>query len=160
MTTPQERADPGSPAPAGSSAAHSRAPHLDDGAGAGAIVRPGAGDGEVDSTTDTADGPAHERDRDASAPLVVVAVSRTGGFAGLTKHWRATATGDAAARWRNLIADCPWDEATGTSPGADRYVWIIDARDDGRRSAATLGDAEVEGPWRALIDAVRDSSAD
>lgn len=109
---------------------------------------------------------------EGSAPAAVeVAVKRTGGFAGLSRQWRAEPPAEEASDWVALIARCPWDAASTPSrhaparreaeprPGADRFVWWIQARcgeDDERE--AELPDDEVTGAWRDLVDAVRDWS--
>jgi hypothetical protein len=111
---------------------------------------------------------------------VEVAVTRTGGFAGLTKRWLAEPAAAEASVWIDLIAQCPWDApATGAdsdaapgaeagaapgaeagavpSPGADRFVWWIRARcGEQEEREAELPDDEIVGAWRALVDAVRE----
>lgn len=112
----------------------------------------------------------------ADAP-VEVAVTRSGGFAGITRRWRAEPPPAEASQWRELIGQCPWDAApavrsgkgsetdgipvadTGTKerPGADRFVWGIYARcgEDVERETE-LADDELVGAWRELVDAVRE----
>jgi len=98
-------------------------------------------------------------ERHSPEPLVV-AVKRTGGFAGLTRTWTAEARGDAASELVELVHRCPWDEPVDSEPrGADRFQWNIRARcgaDENR--AAELPDHAVKGPWRDLVDAVREWS--
>ncbi len=92
---------------------------------------------------------------------VAVTVIRTGGFAGLRREWRAEADEREASHWVSLIEECPWDAVAigvGTR-GADLFVWRLDARFGDRRHAAELADPDVQGPWRTLIDAVRDAGA-
>jgi hypothetical protein len=96
---------------------------------------------------------------DAARP-VAVAVKRTGGFAGLTRQWRAEPPPAQAPEWIALITRCPWDaappEPTEDSPrGADRFTWRIEARCDEDEHEAELPDDEVVGAWRELVDAVR-----
>lgn len=92
---------------------------------------------------------------DDGAP-VVVAVTRTGGFAGMRRRWQARVAGDEEPEWRALIARCPWDAAPRPTTGADRFMWTIDARcDGGDTRTATVADEELTGPWRELVDAVR-----
>jgi hypothetical protein len=114
-------------------------------------------------------------DGDPAAPAVPaqpveVAVKRTGGFAGMTKQWRAEPPADEASVWIDLIAQCPWDApdslaaepARGESEdgrppaGADRFTWWIHARcgEDEEREAE-LPDAALVGAWRELVEAVR-----
>ncbi|WP_345801977.1 protealysin inhibitor emfourin [Microbacterium sp. AZCO] len=92
------------------------------------------------------------------SPTLVVAVTRTGGFAGLTKQWRAEPREDEASVWISLISRCPWDDpAERDMRGADRFQWNIRAQcgDEDDREAE-LADSAVTGPWRELVDAVRD----
>jgi hypothetical protein len=112
-------------------------------------------------------------DQRASEPTaVVVVVTRTGGFAGMRRAWRAEPRADEASVFLSLIARCPWDagpqteDGDGTdagaaeSRGADRFEWSIVARwDDVDEREARLDDDEVTGPWRELVDAVRDWNA-
>lgn len=96
-------------------------------------------------------------------PAPVVAVTRTGGIAGIPRRWRATPGVDDRARWRELIARCPWDDLTpdapGPAPAPDRFTWVILVlSDDEVEHAARLPDVELTGAWRALVDAVRDWS--
>ncbi|MEU1972422.1 protealysin inhibitor emfourin [Microbacterium sp. NPDC019599] len=99
-----------------------------------------------------------EPDGPTESPALVVAVTRTGGFAGLTRVWTAEPREDEASTWIALIGRCPWDETLDLDPqGADRFQWSIRARcgpDDDRE--AELPDRAVQGPWRELVDAVRD----
>ncbi|MCR2810178.1 MULTISPECIES: protealysin inhibitor emfourin [unclassified Microbacterium] len=93
---------------------------------------------------------------------ISVTVTRTGGFAGLRRTWRAQPDADAAPQWIALIDECPWDAATPgralPPSGADRFVWHVDARCGDAERAAALADPEVQGPWRDLIDAVRSAA--
>ena len=88
---------------------------------------------------------------------LLVAVTRTGGFAGITRVWTAEPVDDEASEWIALISRCPWDERLDLDPhGADRFQWSIRAQcapDEERE--AELPDRAVTGPWRELVDAVR-----
>ncbi|MCH6231268.1 hypothetical protein MK786_11015 [Microbacterium sp. CFH 31415] len=88
-------------------------------------------------------------------------VTRSGGFAGLSREWRAEADGSDAERWRALIEGCPWEAVAilRDDAGADRFVWRLDARCGERAREAELADADARGPWRELIDAVKDAAA-
>src|SRR5690349_7446265 len=75
--------------------------------------------------------PAPPPEADTSADLPVsVTVTRSGGFAGLSREWRAEAEGSDAERWRALIEGCPWEAVAilRDDTGADRFVWRLDAR--------------------------------
>jgi hypothetical protein len=95
---------------------------------------------------------------------VAVTVTRTGGFAGLRRTWRAQPDTADAPEWIALIDGCPWDAADPTRAvppaGADRFVWHVDARCGDAAREAALADPEVQGPWRELIDAVRSATSD
>jgi len=114
----------------------------------------------------------HARDSTGRPPTrVAVTVTRTGGIAGLRRTWRAEAVDDDVHYWVELIEQCPWDAVTdGTSPdgtgsgrtgirGADRFLWLLDARCGEDAHDAELAESDVDGPWRELIDAVREAGA-
>ncbi|WP_344091023.1 protealysin inhibitor emfourin [Microbacterium deminutum] len=88
-------------------------------------------------------------------------VVRTGGFAGLRREWRAEPDDHEASHWVTLIEECPWDAvAIGRRvTGADLFMWRLDARCGGEKREAELADPDVQGPWRDLIDAVREAGA-
>ena len=91
--------------------------------------------------------------------LVAVTVRRTGGLAGITRQW-ATQVDPADDRLPELVRRCPWQEVPREHvPGADRFVWVLTARwEPGLEREATLDEQAAVGPWRALIDAVRDAA--
>ncbi len=93
------------------------------------------------------------------APRVVVTVVRTGGIAGMRRQWRAQPAADETARWRELVAACPWEAPAPSPAGADRYTWHICADDDGASHEADVPDSGLEGPWRTLVDAVRGAAS-
>ncbi|MDL5353216.1 protealysin inhibitor emfourin [Microbacterium sp. zg-YB36] len=88
-------------------------------------------------------------------PSVTVTVVRTGGIAGMRRQWRAAPVGEEAGEWVALIEQCPWDRSPGDASGADRFCWRVSAEAGATKHEADLPDADVQGPWRALIDAVR-----
>src|SRR4051812_21346893 len=101
-----------------------------------------------------------EADEGSSIPLpaLLVAVTRTGGFAGMTRRWTAEPREDEASEWVTLISRCPWDEPADEADrrGADRFQWNIHATcgpDQDHR--ADLPDGALTGAWRELVDAVR-----
>lgn len=89
---------------------------------------------------------------------VVIAVVRSGGIAGIRRQWRVEAEAPDADDWITLIDSCPWDQEADDTTGADRFVWSIRARTPSERRERDLSDSEVDGPWRALVDAVRQAS--
>lgn len=105
--------------------------------------------------------PHNDDDGPGDAAAIMVRVVRTGGFAGLKREWTAEPGSGEESVWIALIEDCPWDAAAaGTGvDGADRFVWIIEVRVRRAEMSARLGDGDMTGPWRALVDAVREFSA-
>ena len=89
---------------------------------------------------------------------VVIAVVRTGGIAGIRRQWRVEAEPDDTVEWIDLIDRCPWDQEPDGSVGADRFMWSIRARTPSERRERELPDSALDGPWRALVDAVRAAS--
>jgi hypothetical protein len=105
-------------------------------------------------------GPAQPTDAPAegTSSLIVVHVVRSGGFAGLNREWTAEPRPPEAERFKTLIDECPWDEATEPAPtrGADRFMWLISAMlADEPPLEAELPDTQLQGPWRELVDEVR-----
>lgn len=89
---------------------------------------------------------------------VVIAVVRMGGIAGIRRQWRIEAEPTEADHWIALIDSCPWDDEPDAERGADRFVWRIRARTPDERRERELPDSVLDGPWRALVDAVRDAA--
>jgi hypothetical protein len=87
-----------------------------------------------------------------------------GGVAGSPADGRCRRSQESA-HWIPLVERCPWDAARPEplprppprcpSRGADRFTWTIEARIDGRSHRAIVSEADAQGAWRALIDAVR-----
>jgi hypothetical protein len=121
----------------------------------------------ADTQSNRGSGPSRDADaRSAESRIVAIAVTvtRTGGFAGLRRTWRAQPDTAEAPQWIALIDGCPWDAADPkrdiAPTGADRYMWHVDARCGDAEREAALADPEVQGPWRDLIDAVRAAKKD
>jgi hypothetical protein len=98
-----------------------------------------------------------------SAESFTILVVRTGGFAGLRRAWRVAADEASAPGWRELVDACPWGTAALAAPsaGADRYVWEVTAAEarhplSGAERHVVLGERALSGPWRELVDAVRE----
>lgn len=97
---------------------------------------------------------------DEGAELVVT-VLRTGGFGGVRRCWRAEPPAADRSEWAVLIDQCPWDaDATTPVPVSsglpDRYVWSIHARAGEQQHSADVGEAALTGPWRELVERVRE----
>lgn len=89
---------------------------------------------------------------------IVITVVRTGGIAGMRRHWQVEPPVDESPHWVTLIEQCPWDATCEEPQGADRYVWSIRAHTPADRRERDVPDGELSGPWRDLVDAVRDAS--
>lgn len=94
------------------------------------------------------------------APQVVVVIIRTGGIAGMRRRWHVEPPIEEAPRWVALIEQCPWDGPAQEQEhtGADRYIWSIRAHTPVDQRERDVPDRELAGPWRDLVDAVRDAS--
>ncbi|MCT9818691.1 hypothetical protein N3K63_00180 [Microbacterium sp. W1N] len=114
---------------------------------------PRAGDGRGPR----ADAPADAPDDDGT--IVVITVVRSGGVAGLVRRWRVSAVADSEPRWITLIDACDWDAAVAAARGADRYQWEIEVTAPPVRHRAQVPDGALLGPWRTLVDAVREADA-
>jgi len=87
---------------------------------------------------------------------MIVTVARTGGVAGLTRSWRVDVDAEPDTEsWLVLLASLPWSEAPH-EPAArpDRFLWVVTVEARPVREAA-LGEQQVTGPWRELVDRVR-----
>src|SRR4051812_1824619 len=79
---------------------------------------------------------------------------RSGGFAGMIVGWEVQVGQQSEPQqWLELVESLPWEQAKKSGPdGADRFVYRFQA---GRRSA-TLGEPQLDGPWRELADRVKE----
>lgn len=88
----------------------------------------------------------------------MVVVVRSGGILGRSTRWVAKPDESDRDQWLTLIERCPWNEdPAARSPGADRYLWSIRATMSGERREQEVPDAALDGPWRELVDAVRET---
>ncbi|KDA04716.1 hypothetical protein DC31_05305 [Microbacterium sp. CH12i] len=90
---------------------------------------------------------------------MVIVVIRTGGIAGRRRRWQVEPPRDEAPHWVKLITQCPWDAPDEPARGADRYVWNIRAQMPEDRRERDVPDRELAGPWRELVNAVREAAA-
>lgn len=88
-------------------------------------------------------------------PVFRILVVRSGGFAGIRQQWHVEPADDAET-WVELVTACPWGSVAGDPSSADRFVWRIEARMPHPVRTATVPDAQLVGPWRALVDRVRE----
>lgn len=93
-----------------------------------------------------------------SESRLVVIVVRTGGVAGIRRRWVVEPAGEEAPHWVELIERCPWDAPREADASADRFVWSIRARTPDDQHQREVPDSELTGPWRQLVDAVRENS--
>lgn len=85
-------------------------------------------------------------------PAVAIRVTRSGGVAGIPRVWRVESVEPDG--WQPLVDACPWDDGPQPS-GADRFVWRIEVRAPQPTREAELPETAVRGPWRELVDRVR-----
>jgi len=83
---------------------------------------------------------------------LVVTVVRTGGFAGLRREWAASGPPD---EWMPLVEACPWRSVPADRDSRDRFVYAITVRAPLKRCSATVPEAALTGPWKALVDRVQ-----
>ena len=81
---------------------------------------------------------------------------RSGGFAGMVLGWEIDVDRQPDRdSWAALVDACPWEQTMRASlvgsNGNDRFVYRFKA---GRRSV-TIGESNLDGPWRQLADRLR-----
>jgi len=82
-----------------------------------------------------------------------ITVTRTGGFAGLTSTWSIVVDEQPDSdSWRDLVESLPWNDRPRSAPQPDRYLYRIQCS----RRRVTVPEQALEGPWRELVDRVRD----
>ena len=81
-----------------------------------------------------------------------VVVSRSGGFAGIRTTWEVQVDDQPdRSSWAELLRALPWDSVSKTAPQPDRFVYRIRCAPH----EVVLGEQQVSGPWKELIDRVR-----
>lgn len=84
-----------------------------------------------------------------------ITVVRSGGFAGLSRRWVVIIDQqEDPAAWISLIDELPWGARPVTAPQPDRFVYSIRVS----RRRITLAEQELSGPWRELIERVKDAA--
>ena len=82
-----------------------------------------------------------------------IEVSRSGGFAGLTRTWSVEVSStEAEERWLPLLEGA--DNSGVEDAERDRYVYHIAI---GYREV-TVAESAVEGPWKELVEWVKNAS--
>lgn len=85
-----------------------------------------------------------------------IRVVRSGGFAGLSSRWEVTIDDrDDRDAWIALIDRLPWQETSPDRQQPDRYSYRIECS----RHRITLPEHQLTGPWRELVDRVREASS-
>jgi len=97
---------------------------------------------------------------DSESDTWSISVVRTGGFAGIRREWRVSSADAPEVDWRTLVDACPWSTVALPAPATDRFVWRIEARGGRRDRRATLGDENLVGAWRDLVDQVKSAAKD
>jgi len=92
-----------------------------------------------------------------------VIVSRSGGIAGIRLTWRVDVdTQPDPDRWYVLIRAIPWEQPPPVPPEPDRYVYRIRCEPHEDTPAepheATLAERQLTGPWRELVERVREAA--
>jgi hypothetical protein len=86
---------------------------------------------------------------------MLLSVSRSGGLAGLRLIWEVELDNQPDRdAWVGLIAELPWEQARPTPGEPDRYVYRIRCAPHD----ATLQERQLTGPWRDLVDRVRETA--
>lgn len=81
-----------------------------------------------------------------------VTVTRSGGFAGLTRVWSVRIEEQPdEAQWRELLEQLPWDSADESTDDPDRFVYRVNC--ESRES--TISEQNLSGPWRELVEKVQ-----
>lgn len=85
-----------------------------------------------------------------------ITVTLSGGFAGLRSNWSLEIEQQPdRENWQQLVESLPWDESPKQAPQPDRYVYRI----EWSRRQVILTEQQLTGPWRVLVDRVRDRTS-
>jgi len=85
-----------------------------------------------------------------------ITVVRTGGVAGLRREWTVVVEQQPDAEaWTELIEHVLWEQPPAEDGRPDRYVYLIRSS----QYEVRLGESALDGPWRELVDRVRDAGA-
>jgi hypothetical protein len=85
--------------------------------------------------------------------MITVTITRTGGFAGISRQWTVQLD---AEEWRSLLASGAPSASSGPDHSADRFVYRI----RGGRRSLVIPDSRLDGRWRALVERARDERTD
>ncbi|WP_141880527.1 protealysin inhibitor emfourin [Homoserinimonas aerilata] len=85
---------------------------------------------------------------------MTITITRSGGFAGLTRVWTVQVdTRPDADEWHQLIERLPWQGDDAATGEADRYIYRVRCNE----RQTTIPETKLVGPWRELLDRVRDA---
>ncbi|TFD63475.1 protealysin inhibitor emfourin [Cryobacterium ruanii] len=81
-----------------------------------------------------------------------VIVSRSGGMAGIRLTWEVRVEEQPdPATWADFLNSLPWDDVTDSEAAPDRFAYRIRCAPH----EVVLGETQVNGPWRDLVNRVR-----
>lgn len=84
-----------------------------------------------------------------------ITVVRSGGLLGTPRRWEVIVDEQEDPQsWRLLVRELPWNQPVPAPPGPDRYTYRISCAS--RR--VTLPEQQLVGPWRELVDRVREAA--
>ena len=85
-----------------------------------------------------------------------ITVTRSGGFAGLTRKWSVIVSEDAEeARWRALLDELPWDQNVSEPPEPDRFTYRVRCAN----RQAVIPEQRFTGAWQELLERVQQTEA-
>ncbi|MGV8876322.1 MAG: protealysin inhibitor emfourin [Rhodoglobus sp.] len=85
-----------------------------------------------------------------------VHVGRSGGLLGRRVEWTVVIDEQPdAEQWHLLVSELPWNEPAATNTAPDRYTYEIRCAPH----EITIGEQQLTGVWRQLVDRVRDVSS-
>lgn len=86
-----------------------------------------------------------------------ITVKRTGGFAGLTRIWQVVVDEQPdREEWMALVDSLPWRSRPQAPRQPDRFIYVIRVS----RRRITFAEQQLEGPWRELVQRVREVAAE
>lgn len=86
---------------------------------------------------------------------LTITVTRSGGFAGITREWSVSSTIDDATELYALVDACPWYSIKIDTASRDRFVYVITVHEPRKRRAATIPESSLTGPWKSLVQRIQ-----
>jgi hypothetical protein len=88
-----------------------------------------------------------------------ITVVRSGGVAGIRRTWSVeVARQPDPSAWERLVDDVPWDAPPVEDRAPDRFVYVITVVEvEVELHEVRLGESALDGPWRELVERVRDA---